>query len=266
MFNIFKNKKAEREAREAKAQTFNKVIAQVGSGNGSLLEAALVLHLTEDNQESLLRLLMTLGGSDIWVLNKGKERLADPAVTEGLDGAPYVAAFTSEERALIAKKEWDMPNHVTLISSLELVFTLNSAAGIVLNANEEHFRWSFTPPHVANLRILFERSYKYEVGGIYSVWTQGCYRAMKLLSVDDGGVHVRLYSNSWEERPMDINLTQLTLDSTAENSSRAIGHMPLVKTKFLAMGPRLVISVAVEESELDGYRMWAEAKGGYFGS
>ena len=209
---------------------------------------------------------MTFGGADIWILNKGEDRVADPAVTEGSDGAPYVAAFTSEERASIAKKEWDMPNHVTQVSALELVFTLNSVAGIVLNANEEHFQWSFTPQHVANLRILFERSHNYEVGGIYTVWTQGCYRAMKLLSADDGGVHLRLYSNSWEERPKHIDPTQLTLGSTAEKSPRAIGHMPLVRTNFLAMGPRLLISTAVEDSELDGYRMWSEAKGGYFGA
>ena len=79
MFNYFKNKKAEREAREAKAQVFNKVIAQVGSGNGSLLEAALVLHLTEANPESLSRLLMAFGGADIWILNQGEDRVADPA-------------------------------------------------------------------------------------------------------------------------------------------------------------------------------------------
>jgi hypothetical protein len=266
MFNYFKNKKAEREAKEAKALLFNKVIAEVGSGNGSLLEAALVLHLSEGDQKSLSRLLMTFGGADIWILNKGEDRVADPAVTEGSDGAPYVAAFTSENRASIAKKEWGIPNHVTQVSTLELVFTLNAVAGIVLNANEEHFQWSFTPQHVANLRILFEGSHNYEVGGIYTVWAQGCYRATKLLSTDDGGLHLRLYGNSWVERPTHIDPTQLTLESTAENSPRAIGHMPLLRASFLAMGPRLVINTTVEDSELEGYRMWEEAKGGYFGA
>lgn len=266
MLNFFKNKKAEREAKEAKALVFNKVIAQVGSGHGSLLEGALVLHLTEGDQESLSRFLIAFGGADIWILNKGEERVADPAVTEGPDGAPYVAAFTSEDRASIAKKEWGIPNHVTQVSALELVFTLNAVAGIVLNANEEHFQWSFTPQHVANLRILFEGSHQYEVGGVYSVWTQGCYRATKLLSTDDGGLHLRVYGNSWEERPTHIEPTQLTLESTVENSRRAIGHLPMVRASFLAMGPRFVIKTAVEESELEGYRMWEEAKGGYFGA
>jgi hypothetical protein len=265
MFNYFKNRKTEREAKQEKARVFNKVIAQVGSGNGSLLEAALVLQLTEGNQESLSRLLMAFGGADIWILNKGEVRVADPAVTEGSDGAPYVAAFTSEDRASTAKKDWGMPNHVTQVSALELVFTLNAVAGIVLNANEEHFQWSFTPQHVANLRILFEGSHNYEVGGVYSVWTQGGYRAIKLLSSDDGGLHLRLYGNSWVERPTHVDPKQLTLESTVENSPRAIGHMPLVRASFLAMGPRLLVKTVVEDSELDGYRMWEEAKGGYFG-
>lgn len=266
MFNYFKNKKAEREAKEAKALVFKKIIAEVSSGNGSLLEAALVLHLTEGNQESLSRLLMTFGGADIWVLNKGQDRVADPAVTEGSDGAPYVAAFTSEDRASTAKKEWGIPNHVSQVSTLELVFTLNEVAGIVLNANEDHFQWSFTPQHVANLRILFEGSHNYEVGGIYTVWTQGRYRATKLLSSDDGGLHLRLYANFWVERPTHIDPTHLTLESAADNTPRAIGHMPLVREGFLAMGPRLLIKTAVEDDELEGYRMWEEAKGGYFGA
>ena len=265
MFNLFK-KNAEQQAKEAKVQALNKIIAQVGSGNGNLLEAALVLHLAEGNQESLSRLLMTFGGADIWILSKGEDRAADPAVTEGSDGAPYVAAFTSEERASIAKKEWVLPNHATLVSALELVFTLNSGVGIVLNANEEHFCWSFTPQHVENLRTLFERSHNYETGGIYAVWTQGCYRAVKILCVDDGGVHLRLYSNSWETRPMHFEPTQLIFGDASGNSARAIGHMPLVRASFLAMGPKLLVSTSVEESELDGYRLWAEAKGGYFGA
>lgn len=266
MFNYFKNRKAEREAKEAKALVFKEVIAQAVSGHGSLLEAALVLHLTEGNQESLSRLLLAFGGADIWILNKGEDRVADPAVTEGSDGAPYVAAFTSEHRASIARNEWGLPNHVTQVAALELVFTLNAVAGIVLNANAEHFQWSFTPKNVANLRVLFEASHNYEVGGVYTVWTQGCYRAIKLLSADEGGLHLRIYGNSWVERPTHIDPTRLTMDSASGNSPRAIGHMPLVRASFLAMGPKLLIKTTVEESELDGYRMWEEAKGGYFGA
>jgi hypothetical protein len=266
MFRFFKKKQEQREAAEAKMRTFNAIVAQVSSGKGSMLEAALVLHLTERNQESLARLLTTFGSSDLWILSKGDERLGDPAVTEGSDGAPYVAAFTSTERAAEAAVEWTLPNRPAQISAMELVFALNMTTGIVLNANEPHFQWSFTPQHVSNLRKLFEGSHHYELGGIYSVWTKGAFGAVKLLRVDDGGVHIRVYGNVWQERPASIDLEELTLDRADEHSVRPIGHMPVVRASFLAMGPRLVVCAPVTDAELDGYAMWAEEKGGYFGS
>jgi hypothetical protein len=266
MFKFFKKKQEQREAAEAKTRIFNAIIAQVSSGKGSILEAALVLHLTEGNQESLARLLTTFGSSDLWILNRGEEKLGDPAVTEGGEGAPYVAAFTSVERAAAAVAEWALPNRPAQISALELVFALNMTTGIVLNANEPHFQWSFTPQHVSNLRKLFEGSHTYEQGGIYSVWTKGAFGAVKLLRVDDGGVHIRLYGNVWQERPVSIDLEELTLDRASDQSLQSIGHMPVVRASFLAMGPRLIVCAPVTDTELDGYSMWADAKGGYFGS
>lgn len=266
MFKFLKRKQEQREAAEAKARTFNAIVAQVSSGKGCMLEAALVLHLTEGNQESLARLLTTFGSSDLWILNKGDERLGDPAVTEGGDGAPYVAAFTSIERASQAVAEWALPSRPAQISALELVFALNMTTGIVLNANEPHFQWSFTPQHVSNLRKLFEGSHNYEQGGIYSVWAKGAFGAVKLLRVDDGGVHIRLYGNVWQERPASIDFKELTLDRAGDHTVLPIGHMPVVRASFLAMGPRLVVCAPVTDSELDGYAMWAEANGGYFGS
>lgn len=265
MFNFFKNRKDAQQASKAKMQSLKEVIEHVGSSRGSLLEAALVLHLTEENQESLARLLMTFGASDPWILNQGGERLGDPAVTEGSDGAPYVAAFTSLDRATAAVAEWGLPNHPSPISALELVFALNAGIGIVLNANEQHFQWNFTPLQVSNLRTLYEGSHQYEVGGIYSVWKQGAYGAVKLLHLDEGGLHIRLYGNAWPGRPAEIDVAALTLDSGGDLAIQAVGHMPVVKSSFLAMGPRKLSSAPVTEDELEGYRMWADAKGGYFG-
>jgi hypothetical protein len=187
-------------------------------------------------------------------------------VTEGSDGNPYIAAFTSQERATAAGAEWNLSNRPSVVTALELVFSLGASVGIVLNANDPHLQWSFTPEHVANLRTLFERSYNYEVGGIYTVWSQGTYRAVKILSMDDGGVHVRLYANTFPERHATIDPAVLTLDAGDAGSFRAVGHMPLVRSSFLAMGPKLITSAPVTDAELEGYRMWAEAKGGYFGA
>ncbi len=42
--------------------------------------------------------------------------------------------------------------------------------------------------------------------------------------------------------------------------------MPLSRKAFLAMGPIRIASAEVSEDELEGYSLWLEAKGGYFGT
>ena len=114
--------------------------------------------------------------------------------------------------------------------------------------------------------MLFERSHNYQAGGIYSIWAQGTFRAAKLLAADDRGVHLRVYANTSPDRPIEVDPASLTLDSSHDGSAQAVGHMPVVRAGFLAMGPKLVATAPVTDEELDGYRVWAEAKGGYFGS
>lgn len=265
MFEFLKNFKARREAANARAQAFKEVVSALEAGHGNPLEGALVLHLTQQKQETLVQFLLFFGNSDVWMLNKTSERLSDPATTEASDGSPYVAVFSSQERAAAAIREWELTNHPSLISASELVFGLAPHMGIVLNANHPHLQWSFPPAFVADLRMLFERSYSYEVGGIYSVWGRGAYQAIKLLSLDEGGVHLRMYANTWAERPLSIEPAALML-AGADAPSFSIGHMPVVRSHFLAMGPKLVTIERVMDGELEGYRMWQEAKGGYFGT
>jgi len=265
MFDFFKKRQQEKEAAFARSQTFKEVIDQVGSGKGSLLEAALMLHLTENNKDSQSRFLVEFGSSDLWILNSESGRFGDPAVTEGNDGAPYIAAFTSPTRAALAANEWELPNKPALISSLELVFALNSAVGIVLNAHEPHFLWNFTPQQVSNLRLLFEDSHVYQQGGIYSIWNRNAYGAAKLLRADEKGLHLRIYGNTWHERPAAVNVNELTLQSPGDDHF-SIGHIPLIKSGFLSMGPRFLTHAPVTDEELEGYKIWEEAKGGYFGS
>ena len=266
MFGFFKKRKAKEEAIRAKVQACKQVILALQGDRGNALEGALVLHFTEQNEESLTRFLIAFGQSDVWMLNNGSDRLGDPAVTQGSDGGPYVAVFSSNERATAAADEWKLTNRSSVISALELVFGLSPAVGIVINANDPHIQWSFPPQNVSNLRTLFERSHNYEVGGIYSVWGRGTYKVIKILNVDEGGVHLRMYANTWQERPSTIDPDTLTLTGEDAGSIQAIGHMPVVRSNFLSMGPRLAASSPVTDAELEGYRMWEEAKGGYFGT
>src|SRR5687768_3597907 len=214
MFKFFQKRQEERRAAEAKARTFKQVLTQLEGGNGNPLEAALVLHLCINDQDSLSRFLITFGGSDVSILNKTDERFGDPAVTEGSDGQPYIAAFTSQERATAAAAAWKLSNRPSAISALELIFALSPSVGIVLNADDPDLQWTFIPEHVSNLRSLFERSHNHEVGGIYSIWTQRTFRAAKLLAADDRGVHLRVYANTFADRPKEVQPASLTMDSS----------------------------------------------------
>lgn len=265
MFGFFKRLRTQNEAGEAKARAFKEVVSALEAGHGNPLEGALVLHLTQETQETLAQFLIFFGNSDVWMLNKTSERLGDPVMTQGSDGSPYVAVFSSQERAAAALSEWKLTHRPSVISSSELVFGLAPHMGLVLNAHHPHLQWSFPPARIADLRKLFERSYGYEAGGIYSVWGRAAYQVVKLLSVDEGGVHLRMYANTWLERPSTIDPTALTLGG-ADDPAFSIGHMPVVRSNFLAMGPKLVTIERVKEDELEGYRMWEEAKGGYFGT
>lgn len=266
MFKFFHKKKMQRQAAEEKSRAFKHVLADIENGNGNRLEAALVLHLAMNDQDSLTRFLITFGGAEIWLLDKPGKRFDDPVVTEGADGKIYVAAFTSKFRATAAAEvAGEFSNYPIGISGLELVFSLDQAFGIILNSDDPHVQWGFTPEQVSNLREMFERSYKCEVGGLYSVWTGGAFRAVKLLSVDDRGIHLRIYANTFPERPEKIDPASLTMESGPGGPS-SVGHVPMIRAAFLAMGPGLMATAGVTDDELEGYKIWEEARGGYFGA
>lgn len=261
----FLRKRAERKRMAAeRQQSFKKVAADIESGKGNPLEAALVVHLVESSKASFARLLIATWHSEVFTFNKGEERLRDAMLTQGSDGHSYVACFTSEER-IGPRHEFPPYNRQDRISLLELIFALGENAGIVLNPQDEHLNWTFTPEDVARLRLVTESSFNFEEGGIYSIWKSGSFGAAKLLRRDDKGVHVRVYANTWQERPTEIETGTLGMETSGEGMPKAFGHMPLATHAFLAMGPKLSARSEVKEDELDGYKLWQENQGGYFG-
>lgn len=259
MFGFFKKKQEQREAKAAQSNAFKQVIADFEQGRGNPIEGALVIHRTENNKESLVRFLVTFGGNEVWILTK-----KDPAVIQGDDGLPYVVIFTSKDRAEHTRTDWNLPNQPEIIHPLELIFTLGESVGMVLNPNDPHLEWGFPPAQVSQLRALFESVSKFEVGSIYSIKSDDTYRAAKILNVDEGGVHLRIYANQWSSRPSAIDPAILSLENEGPSTIRAVGHMPIRRGGFLAMVPVQAGTAAVADEELDGYRIWEENKGGYF--
>ena len=104
-------------------------------------------------------------------------------------------------------------------------------------------------------------------GGLYSNRNEsGTYSVLKILKLDDNGVHVRLYSNQFDKHPESLDETALHLSgiNRKPNESLGMGHLPLSRGSFATWEIRFIKTVPVTKEELAGYNEWKEAQGGYF--
>ena len=104
-------------------------------------------------------------------------------------------------------------------------------------------------------------------GGLYSVeGEKGGFSIVKILKVDDAGVHIRAYSNRFPQRPTDVDVTTLYMAGIDRKPDEELGmgHLPLGKESFSGWKPKFIKVIPVDPTELEGYEMWKEAKGGYF--
>ena len=118
-------------------------------------------------------------------------------------------------------------------------------------------------------------------GGLYSVAVdERGFAVAKVLVVERGAVHVRVYSNRYADRPLAIEPAALFLapipdfTDAALNATRpeqrpdpgafGIGHLPLRPASWAAWQPRLIASDDVADDELEGYRTWRDQRGGVF--
>lgn len=119
------------------------------------------------------------------------------------------------------------------------------------------------------LRFLLGRSRPNWVeGGLYYTRNDnGSYSVLKILKVDDVGLHIRVYSNQFAEPPSEVDESALYMVGVNRKPDERIGmgHLPFLKRSF-EDGWRATFfqQSTVSEDELDGYRMWLEANGGYF--
>ncbi|MDM4767189.1 hypothetical protein [Pelomonas sp. SE-A7] len=104
-------------------------------------------------------------------------------------------------------------------------------------------------------------------GGLYSTRDKnGSYSVFKLLKLDSQGVHLRLYSNQFAEHPATLDESKLFIAgmNRKPNETLGMGHAPISRKSFASWGARFIKVVPVKEEELEGYKMWKEADGGYF--
>ena len=111
------------------------------------------------------------------------------------------------------------------------------------------------------------RSLALEAGDLVSVESDNdLFAVAKILVKDAHGVHVRLYVQRFNERPLQVNVTDLDTAPYGPDHDFpfSIGHMPLAFPSFDTWQPELISrGNPVIEEELVGYRIWQEG-GGYF--
>jgi hypothetical protein len=118
------------------------------------------------------------------------------------------------------------------------------------------------------------------VGSVFAApEDDGSFRVVKVLAVDDAGIHLRSFVNRYPEVPAGVpdDLTlggglKAILDarlrgeavSTDAPVAFGIGHYPVSRDAFARMDLRPIGTAPVTEAELAGYRTWRDAEGGVF--
>lgn len=118
------------------------------------------------------------------------------------------------------------------------------------------------------LALLFgcSRSSPIEGGLYYTPAEKGGYSVLKILKVDDRGVHVRIYSNHFTAPPKKVDEAALRLAGMDHKPDETLGmgHLPISKRSFESWKATFVQQSTVKSDELDGYNEWKKASGGYF--
>lgn len=108
---------------------------------------------------------------------------------------------------------------------------------------------------------------QWKEGALYAVPQEDrTFTVVKILKLDDGGVHVRMYSNVFGSLPSKIDESSLYMAGLDHkpNERLGMGHSPISKKSFATWGAVLVQQSSVSPDELDGYQMWLDGGGGYF--
>jgi hypothetical protein len=86
---------------------------------------------------------------------------------------------------------------------------------------------------------------------------EGDYFVVKILVMDDGIVHLRLYPDRFSERPFAVH--EFELDLAPIHKSFGIPHLPLSAEDFATWRPGVVGHESVRPEELEGYELWRES-------
>ena len=102
-------------------------------------------------------------------------------------------------------------------------------------------------------------------GDLYSVEGEAKnYKVAKVLVVDSDAVHIRLYKNSFAERPSNVDPSTLSVGSLRDPDGFGMDHMPLSRSSFYRWRPHYITHTSVTDDELQAYKQWKQSKGSLY--
>ena len=104
-------------------------------------------------------------------------------------------------------------------------------------------------------------------GGFYAFKNDnGSYSIMKLLKVEGGGVHAKVYSNQFDAPPTQVDESKLYIVGLAHKPNETLGSadVPMKGEIFQNYKATFVQQGTVTPEELEGYNQWKKAGGQYF--
>jgi len=102
-------------------------------------------------------------------------------------------------------------------------------------------------------------------GDLYSVEGEAKnYKVAKVLVVDSDAVHIRLYKNSFIERPSNVDPSTLSVGSLRDPDGFGMDHMPLSRSSFNRWRPRYITHTSVTDDELQAYKQWKQSNGSLY--
>lgn len=103
-------------------------------------------------------------------------------------------------------------------------------------------------------------------GGLYAVPDEGGYSVLKILKLDEEGVHLRTYSNVFAEIPVSIDEASLYMAGLDAKDGEPMGmaHLPISHQSFSAWHIQFLKQSQVTAIELEGYERWKASNGEYF--
>ncbi len=104
-------------------------------------------------------------------------------------------------------------------------------------------------------------------GGIYSFKNDnGSYSVLKILKIESGGLHIRIYSNQFDAPPTQVDESTLVIAGMDHKPNQILGQadLPILKQRFEDYKAVFVQQSTVKADELEGYKTWKAAGGKYF--